>query len=117
MKRHLLEEDRIDSAALEAMTNFHSKTVQEVAEKVAADRVVVVGMKQNPVVRSARIGLDKAGIKYTYLEYGSYWSKWKPRLAIKLWSGWPTFPQIFVEGKLVGGWDDTKKLLDAGKLK
>ena len=30
------------------------------------------------------------------------------RLAIKLWSGWPTFPQVFVRGELIGGEDLTK---------
>jgi hypothetical protein len=38
-------------------------------------------------------------VAHTYLEYGSYFSKWKERLAIKLWSGWPTFPQVFVDGR------------------
>jgi monothiol glutaredoxin len=31
---------------------------------------------------------------------------WKKRLAIKLWTGWPTFPQIFHKGVLIGGAKD-----------
>ncbi len=52
---------------------------------------------------SVRKALAAAGIDFKYLEYGSYFSSWKPRLAIKLWSGWPTFPQVFVKGELLGG--------------
>jgi glutaredoxin-related protein len=42
---------------------------------------------------------------------------WKQRLAIKMWSGWPTFPQVFVRGVLVGGFEDTRKALEDGSLK
>ena len=52
-----------------------------------------------------------------YLEYGSYFSEWKRRLAIKLWSGWPTFPQVFVRGTLLGGEDATVAALADGSLK
>jgi monothiol glutaredoxin len=64
-----------------------------------------------------RQALDAAGVAYKYLEYGSYFSKWRERLAIKLWSGWPTFPQVFVRGTLVGGEDLTKQALADGSLK
>ena len=73
-------------------------------------------MAQNPVVKRARKMLGEAGVQYTYLEYGSYFSKWKPRLAIKLWAGFPTFPMIFIDGALVGGASELQKLKDAGKL-
>ena len=33
----------------------------------------------------------------------------RERLAIKMWSGWPTYPQIFIKGTLVGGASDLKK--------
>ncbi|MBX9765702.1 MAG: hypothetical protein K2X47_00400, partial [Bdellovibrionales bacterium] len=79
--------------------------------------VVVVGMKQNPVVKTACSTLKSQGIAFKYLEYGSYMSMWKPRLAIKLWSGWPTFPQVFVQGKLIGGNREMQEWIKAGKLK
>lgn len=31
-----------------------------------------------------------------------------------MWSGWPTFPQVFVNGTLIGGFDDTVKALKDG---
>ena len=32
-------------------------------------------------------------------------------------SGWPTFPQIFIDGKLIGGCDITIELYQKGELK
>ncbi|MFT5930783.1 MAG: monothiol glutaredoxin, partial [Oceanospirillaceae bacterium] len=37
-------------------------------------------------------------------------------LAIKMWSGWPTYPQVFVNGTLVGGASDLQKLIRANEL-
>ena len=33
-----------------------------------------------------------------------------------MWTGWPTFPLVFVKGSLVGGADDIGKLIDSGEL-
>lgn len=102
---------------LRSSAEYHSSIVDEVRTTVERDPVVVVGMAQNPVVKKARKNLDEAGIGFTYLEYGSYLSKWHPRLAIKLWSGWPTFPQVFVRGTLIGGNAETEKMLADGSLR
>jgi glutaredoxin-related protein len=99
------------------MESFHADVVREVREAVLREPVVVVGMAQNPHVRKVRQALDEAAVAYKYVEYGSYFSKWKERLAIKLWSGWPTFPQVFVRGTLLGGEDLTKQALADGSLK
>ena len=107
---------KVSPAAALKIAAFHAETVQEVREAVAREKVVVVGMAQNPHVKNVRKALDAAGVKYTYLEYGSYFSEWKKRLAIKLWSGWATFPQVFVEGTLLGGEDLTKEALAKGEL-
>ena len=81
------------------------------------ERVVVVGMAWNPHVKRARRALDAAGVADAYVEYGSYASGWHDRLAIKLWSGWPTFPQVFVDGVLIGGADETASALADGSLR
>jgi plasmid stabilization system protein ParE len=52
-----------------------------------------------------------AALPYKYLEYGSYLADWRRRLAIKMWSGWPTYPMVFVKGQLVGGASELEKLL------
>lgn len=90
--------------------------IREVATTVARDAIVVVGMSTNPFVGRARKALEKAGHAHTYLGYGGYASKWKQRLAIKMWSGWPTFPQIFVHGRLIGGALDLERAISSGDL-
>jgi glutaredoxin-related protein len=115
--RPRLEEQSVSTAALSQMERFHADVIHEVKEAVRRHAVVVVGMAQNPHVRRVRAALDLAGVAHTYLEYGSYLSKWGERLAIKLWSGWPTFPQVFVRGALLGGEDLTKAALADGSLK
>lgn len=115
--RSLLSEDKRTPAVAEAMSNFHSDIVNQVRAAIERDPVVVVGMAQNPFVKRVRRALTEAGIPFTYLEYGSYFGMWQQRLAIKLWSGWPTFPQVFVRGVLIGGFDDTKKALAEGSLR
>ena len=73
-------------------------------------------LAQNPFCRKARARLKAAGVAHHYLEYGSYFSQWRPRNALKMWTGWPTFPLVFVKGSLVGGADDIGKLIDSGEL-
>lgn len=102
--------------ALALQEAFHPDVVKEVADAVAANPVVVVGMAWNVPVRIGRRALADAGIAHTYLEYGNYVVGWKRRLAIKLWAGWPTFPMIFVHGRLIGGGSEAKKLLASGEL-
>lgn len=105
------------TAAAEAfLADFHPAILEEVQSAVASQAVVIVGMAQNPVCKRARKLLDGAQIQFTYLEYGSYLSAWRERLVIKMWSGWPTFPQIFVHGTLVGGHDDAEKALADGSF-
>ena len=106
MPRQLLDESRVHPAIRDTIAGNHADLVREVEAAIAAHPVVVVGMRQNPFPRKARRLLDAAGVTYHYLEYGSYFSEWRRRLALKMWSGWSTFPMIFVRGVLIGGADD-----------
>ena len=117
MSRTVLASENVAPDALTFITGYHEQTVKEVSSAVASNKIVVVGMAMNPYVNKARKALNDAGIDFKYLEYGNYWSMWKPRLAIKLWSGWPTYPQVFVEGKLVGGFKELNAAMKAGKIK
>jgi glutaredoxin-related protein len=93
------------------IAQFNQDIVQEVQLAMTQHQVVVVGMKQNPVVKNVRALLSEAGISYHYLEYGSYFSQWKRRLALKMWTGWPTFPMVFRDGVLLGGHKEVKALI------
>jgi monothiol glutaredoxin len=112
-----LDSTAIAEPALEKMRGFHAPVIEAIQSAIAKHDVVVVGMAQNPHVKKVRQALDDASIAYEYLEYGSYFSEWNKRLAIKLWSGWPTFPQVFVKGVLLGGEDLTKAAIADGSLK
>merc|ERR1712002_838858 len=39
------------------------------------------------------------------------------RQGLKTYSNWPTYPQLYVNGELVGGLDIVKELQEAGELK
>ena len=115
--RPILEEANIHLAVRGKIANDRTGIVKEVQDAIAANAIVVVGMRQNPWPKKARKLLDAAGIAYKYLEYGSYLGEWRKRLVLKMWSGWPTFPMIFVRGVLVGGAQDLERLIQSGELK
>jgi monothiol glutaredoxin len=117
VSRPLLPATSTTPAVAQAQTRVHAATVDAVRAAVGAHPVVVVGMGWNPHVRWARQALDAAGIAHHDLDYGNYLTGWKPRLAIKLWSGWPTFPQVFVRGTLVGGNADVRRMIADGSLR
>ena len=113
----VLDEAKIHPAVREKVANYHGNTIREVQAAIAANDIVVVGMKINPWPKMARRALDRAGLKYAYLEYGSYFSLWKRRLGLKMWTGWPTFPMIWVKGTFIGGAQDLARLIESGELK
>ncbi len=117
MARPILDEAHIHPAVRSKVAAHHSDIVREVQAAVAANDVVVVGMAQNPHVKKARRMLEAAGIACKYLEYGSYFNQWRRRNALKMWTGWPTFPMVFVKGVLAGGADDLERLLASGELR
>ena len=116
MPRPILDESRIHPAIREKVAANRTDIVREVQAAIEANDVVIVGMAINPAPRRARKLLDAAGIPYKYMEYGSYLRQWRRRTALKMWTGWQTFPMIFVRGTLVGGASDLEKLVKSGEL-
>ena len=116
MSRSILDEAQIHPAIRETIANNHADIVREVQAAVATNDLVVVGMAQNPMPKKARKILDGQQLGYKYLEYGSYLSEWRRRNALKMWTGWPTFPMVFVKGVLVGGAEDLARLHASGEL-
>lgn len=117
MVRPLLDPSRVDPSIRDKLGRQHADIVGEVEAACATHALVVVGMGINPFPRKARRLLDQAGIAYHYLGYGSYFSLWRRRLALKMWSGWSTFPMVFVKGTLIGGYEELRKLHDSGELR
>lgn len=111
MERKILANAQIHAEALTFITRNYAPTINEVINTVNNNRIVVIGMALNPFVKKAKKILDEKKMAYIYLEYGGYLSQWQKRLAIKLWSGWASFPQVFIDGKLIGGYSDLEKFL------
>ena len=117
MPRQTLDETRLHPAIRDTVANLHVEIVHNVQSAAASNPVLVVGMAGNPFCRKARRALAAAGVAFKYLEYGSYLSQWRQRNALKMWTGWPTLPMVFVRGSLDGGAADLQKLIDSGELK
>lgn len=116
MIRNVLDEAHIHPAVRATVANSHADIVKEVQAAVAENDIVIVGMAQNPMPKKAKRILDRQQLVYKYLEYGSYLGEWRRRNALKMWTGWPTFPMVFVKGVLVGGANDLQKLVESGEL-
>jgi monothiol glutaredoxin len=117
MPRQVLEETSIHPAIRARIASHHADTVAEVQRALSQHAVVLVGMAQNPHVGRARRMLQQAGVAFHEIRHGSYLSEWRRRNALKMWTGWPTFPMVFVRGQLIGGADDLKRLLASGEFK
>ena len=117
MPRPILEEAQIHPAIRDTVENLHTEIVHNVRSAAASNPVLVVGMAGNPFCKRARKALAAASVPHQYLEYGSYFSQWRTRNALKMWTGWPTFPMVFVKGTLVGGAQELNALIASGELR
>jgi glutaredoxin-related protein len=115
--RRVLPPSRLAPKVAEKQNDFHRSVIDDVERAISENALVVVGMAQNPHCRRVQETLTAAGLEFKYIEYGSYFSKWRERLALKLWTGWPTFPQVFVRGVFIGGADLTAEAIADGSLK
>lgn len=116
MTRHILEERFLHPAIRQTVAERFRDTVEEVQSAIAGHRIVVVGMAGNPSVRRARQLLHARQLDFRYLEYGSYFNQWRRRNSLKMWTGWPTFPMVFIDGILIGGYQDLKALAGSDDL-
>jgi monothiol glutaredoxin len=95
------------------------KTLNEQISNVIAQEPVAVFMKGTPQMvmcgnsHRALQALHAAGAPVTAVDILP-----DPRIRQELSSisGWPTIPQVFVNGELLGGADITEELLESGEL-
>src|SRR3989442_9795669 len=92
MARSILPEEKIHPAVREKVASHGADILKEVRDAVAANEIVVVGMRQNPFPKKARKLLDDAGLAYKYLEYGSYLGDLRRRLSLQLMTREPAVP-------------------------
>ena len=110
--RKVLQSSQLSAVAQSAIVNFHPALIEQVESAIQKKDYVIVGMAFNPHCSIACKALDKKNLQYEYIEIGGYLSKWKERLALKMWSGWPTYPMVFSKGQLVGGRAELLKSLN-----
>jgi monothiol glutaredoxin len=95
------------------------KTLHEQIEAVIEQEPVALFMKGTPQMvmcgnsQRALSALRAVGAPVTTVDILP-----DPRIRQELQaiSGWPTIPQVFVKGELVGGADITEELLESGEL-
>ena len=97
-----------------------SDAVQQSIDKAVKENEVLLFMKGTPTFPQCGFSsvvvqvLDYLGVDYTatnVLEDQAI------REGIKVYSDWPTIPQLYVKGEFVGGCDIIKEMFESGELK
>jgi len=93
---------------------------QEAIRKAVTENDVVLFMKGTPTFPQcgfssvvARV-LDHVGVEYAAV---NVLEDHAVREGIKVYSDWPTIPQLYVKGEFVGGCDIIKEMFESGELK
>ena len=94
-------------------------THQRIASLVASDRVVLI-MKGTPAQPqcgfSAKVVDVLSQLGTTYTSYDVLQDA-EIREGIKAYASWPTIPQLYIDGKFVGGCDIITEMYGSGELK
>jgi monothiol glutaredoxin len=89
-----------------------------ITETISRDRVMLF-MKGNPSMPQCGFSAAVVGIlKEVGVPFGSFniLGDQEIREGLKEYSSWPTFPQLYLDGKLVGGCDIVRDLHARGEL-
>ena len=95
-----------------------SDVMQEIESEIRNNRVVLY-MKGTPRFPMCGFSaatvevLNEVGVPFKAVDILAEGEK---REAIKAFSSWPTIPQLFVDGKFVGGCDIVREMFDSGEL-
>jgi monothiol glutaredoxin len=93
--------------------------MDDIRKEITANKVVVY-MKGTPSFPQCGFSAQTVGILeelgYPYASVDILADQCK-REAIKQFSNWPTIPQVYINGKFVGGCDIVTELYQSGELK
>jgi monothiol glutaredoxin len=98
------------------MTN---EEIREFIQKAIGEEQVMLFMKGTPDEPRCGFSARVTGMLNTMgVEYGALDILPDPRIRQELsaLSGWPTIPQLFVDGQLVGGCDIVTEMFESGEL-
>jgi monothiol glutaredoxin len=91
---------------------------KRISDTIARGRVMLF-MKGNPAMPQCGFSASVVGmLKETGVPFDSYniLADQELREGLKEYSSWPTYPQLYVDGKLVGGADIVRDLHQKGEL-
>jgi len=98
---------------------IEAKYLDEIKKEIAENSVLLYakGTKEQPrcgfSVTTIEI-LNSYNIDFSVINVLTDFDK---KEALKEFSQWPTFPQLYIKGELIGGCDLTKELHESGELK
>jgi len=121
----------LDAASIPNVSNTEAKPVKESnptkpaenlnekLKKLINQSTVMLFMKGNP--ENPQCGFSRQAIallNQSNAEFGTFdiFSDETVRQGLKTFSNWPTYPQLYIKGELVGGLDIMKELVEAGEL-
>ena len=93
--------------------------VERIRAAIAGDKIVVF-MKGNRNFPQCGFSaatievLEELGVSYSTVDV---LSDQEVREAIKTYSNWPTIPQVYINGKFIGGCDIVRELHASGELR
>ena len=104
------------------MSDTATMTEQEILDQITrevAENRVFLYMKGTPEM--PRCGFSNQVVQilnHLGAEYGARDILTDPRIreVLSSWSDWPTIPQLFIDGKLVGGCDIVTEMFQEGEL-
>jgi monothiol glutaredoxin len=91
---------------------------RRIEDTIRKDRVMLF-MKGNPAMPQCGFSAAVVGVlKEVGVPFGSHNILADPELreGLKEYASWPTFPQLYVDGKLVGGCDIVRAMHARGEL-
>ncbi len=102
----------------DTLTMSENEILEQIQSEVSGNRIFLY-MKGTP--DAPRCGFSNQVVQilnHVGAEYDARDILTDPRIRVVLseWSDWPTIPQLFVDGKLVGGCDIVTEMFQEGEL-
>lgn len=99
--------------------NVLNETINERIENLINSSKVFLFMKGSPEMPQCGFSANVCAIlKATGIEFKSFDILSDPeiRQGVKEYSNWPTYPQLYVKGELIGGADIVSEMYNSGEL-
>ncbi|MCB9091789.1 MAG: Grx4 family monothiol glutaredoxin [Halobacteriovoraceae bacterium] len=114
-----VSEEHAQKVSNEIPTGFEESDTLKRIEKIIQASPIVIFMKGNAFFPQCGFSANTvAAFSNLGVEFKTYDILQDPELRqqIKDYSNWPTFPQVYVKGKLIGGNDIVMELYHSGEL-